>query len=169
MGNPVIEARQALGLSRMELAEATNLAHSTVEYIEKGAYGSLPRSITQCLKHINPTLKQDYDLWKIQARLGCRSFEAIRLPVEFPSLSDVMHPHIEFRVHFVELSLNVYCEELCIPRHIVQNFEAHRQRRFPKELSNALLMVMGSEQMGKLIRGCDTYGKNTPASHTSGV
>lgn len=147
--NPVVKLRKELGLTRNELAEATHLAPTTLQYIEWGAYGPLPKSVTELLSVIDPHIEKTYSIWKQTKRLGNNL--PIELPEAFPILDDLMHPHKEWRTIVCKLGLNDYCSELCVPRALIQNVERRKQKKFPRELELALIQAIGHKTASRIV------------------
>lgn len=152
--NPVIQARLAFGLTRSELASTTHLAVTTIEYIEDGSYGVLPSRLLQFLEINIPELQNKYSQWQMTKRI--HSSLPSLIPLDFPQLSDIMHPHSEWRELVCGESINSYCASLCIPRAVVQNYESKRQVKFPFILSQSLIFAVGSDTERKLVRICNS-------------
>jgi DNA-binding XRE family transcriptional regulator len=152
MLNPILYARKELGLTRNELARASNLAPTTLQYIEWGAYGTLPQSLIYMLNIIDLDIETHYDQWKMQRRIN--SNLPLELPEDFPVLKDIMHPHREWRELICRMALNPYCSEICIPRAVIQEFERGKQKKFPKQLKMALILAVGSKVTTKLVSSC---------------
>ncbi len=153
MKNPALDAREQLGLTRTELGKQAFLGVQTLRYIELGTYGGFPRGLERILSDANPNVKNDWDTWKLQARMASKGLFEVSLE-GFPSLGDIMHPHTEWREVLCGLSLNGYCEALCIPRRPVQLLEAGELRRMPSVIAVALTHVLpvGSSKLIELIK-----------------
>jgi DNA-binding XRE family transcriptional regulator len=141
--SPVAVIRQEMGLSKSEMARLVRVQAPTYEYIEQGAYGNLPKSLIKALRPINANIATEYEEWKIRKRLNWNG--PVQIKPEFPQLTDIMHPHTEWRTIYCVMSPTHYAEALCIPRIVVQKLEGDNPgKKFPQELQVALIMACGS-------------------------
>lgn len=136
--SPVGLCMAKLSVSRSELAHLSGLALTTVEYIEDGAYQTLPLSVIDVLEVANAELEKDYYKYQMTARLEANLPQ--ELPEEFPELSPPLHPHQEWRMMVCGMDLNPYCKAICVPRYVVQHLEKGRTK-FPLILEKALVMA----------------------------
>lgn len=156
--SPVQEIMDLLGLNRLSLAELSGLSVTTVEYTEKGIFGKIPAEILNMFQMHDADLVNKYAKYQIRKRFLWESLgNPTTLPEGFPELSDVMHPHVEWRDIACGMPLNAYCEALCIPRFVLQKFEAGKQRKFPEIMTVALTMACGSQLVQDLTAVCNEW------------
>src|SRR6267154_2872449 len=136
--SPIGLCMAKLSVSRSELSHMTGLAHTTVEYIEDGAYQTLPAAIIDVLEVANADIEKDYYKYQMTSRLQANLPQ--ELPETFPELSPPLHPHQEWRMMVCGMDLNPYCKALCVPRFTVWKLEAGQQK-FPIILEKALVMA----------------------------
>lgn len=166
--NPVIDIRKALGMTREVLASQAHCALTTVEYVEKGAYGPIPEAMEEILSIVDPDIQRSFTRWKISERLK-QSVLTHSISGTFPELEDVMHPHQEWRQVVNDLGLNAYCEAIKIQRAIVQNLETGKQLRFPKPLHIALIHACGVDVADRLKRASDSYVEYKAGTNTGRI
>lgn len=159
--SPILQAMETLELNRAELADLAQVAITTIEYTEKGIFTSIPSDVLDILWEANPNIETHYKQFQIAKRFEWDYPK--QLPPGFPHTSDIMNPHTEWRMAVVELSVNEYCAALCVPRFVIQKFEAGEQRKFPDVLSTALIMACGSTLADELMRHCREWLDGNPA------
>ncbi len=136
--SPIGLCMAKLSVSRSELSHMTGLALTTIEYIEDGAYQTLPDVLISVLEVANAELEKDYYKYQMTARLEANLPQ--ELPDTFPELSPPLHPHQEWRMMVCGMDLNPYCKALCVPRYAVWKLETGQQK-FPALLEKALVMA----------------------------
>jgi len=151
--SPVALCMAKLSVSRSELAHMTGLALTTVEYIEDGAYQTLPAVLINVLEVANAELEKDYYKYQMTSRLQANLPQS--LPPTFPELSPPLHPHQEWRMMVCGMDLNPYCKMICVPRYVVQSLEKGRQK-FPMHLEKALVMAT-SPVVTALVDICNNF------------
>lgn len=166
--NPLMTARRALGLTRQGLATQANMALTTIEYLESGAYGDIPPRVRAILRIADPEIVTGFDQWKIQARINQHELKH-EIPYCFPELDDIMHPHEEWRQSLNSLGINSYCEILKVQRNVVQNLERGRQVQYPKGLHIALTMACGIEVAERIRLASIEYGKDHSTPDEGGI
>jgi len=144
-----------LSVSRAELAHMTGLALTTIEYIEDGAYQTLPAVLINVLEVANAELEKDYYKYQMTSRLQANLPQT--LPESFPELSPPLHPHQEWRMMVCGMDLNPYCKALCVPRWTVQKLEKG-QLLFPALLEKALVMAT-SPVVTALVDICNNFSE----------
>lgn len=155
MESPILKAMESLELDRNELAALSGVAGTTIEYTEKGIFTSIPAGVRDILQEWDPDIELNYRKYQIAKRF---LWEGVKdLPQGFPYLSDMMHPHTEWRMNIAELNVNQYCEALCVPRFVVQKYEAGEQAKFPEILTVALTMACGSTLASELAKICKEW------------
>jgi DNA-binding XRE family transcriptional regulator len=142
-----------LSVSRANLAHMTGLAVTTIEYIEDGAYQTLPDVLISVLEVANAELEKDYYKYQMTSRLQANLPQ--ELPPSFPELSPPLHPHQEWRMMVCGMDINPYCKTLCVPRWVVQNLEKG-QPQFPLLLEKALVMAT-SPVVTALVDVCNNF------------
>lgn len=153
--SPVALCMAKLSVSRSELAHLSGLALTTVEYIEDGAYQTLPDSLISVLEVANAELEKDYYKYQMTARLEANLPQ--ELPDTFPELSPPLHPHQEWRMMVCGMDLNPYCKALCVPRYTVWKLESGQQK-FPLLLEKALVMA-ASPVVTALVDICNNFSE----------
>jgi len=158
---------EALSLNRSQLAALAGHPITTIEYLESGSYGRVPESVEQVLLPAwsprmgspfdNLGLPEAYIKWKYH-KLSHSELPS-KLTDGFPHLSDMMHPHTEWREADCNLSLNDYCGKVCVPRFVIQKYESGKQRKFPQALYENLAIACGFELANALREHCDAYIK----------
>lgn len=156
MINPIITARRALGMNRQALANQANMAITSVEYLESGAYGDIPERIQALLEISDPYIITHYEQWKVQERIKQNQVQRF-IDGTFPELMDMMHPHEEWRQSVNGLGLNTYCGAIKIQRNVVQNVESGRQAKYPKMLHITLVQACGIEVAERIRLASDAY------------
>ena len=151
--SPISLCMAKLSVSRPELARMTGLALTTVEYIEDGAYQTLPDVLINVLEVANAELEKDYYKYQMLSRLQANLPQ--ELPSTFPELSPPLHPHQEWRMLVCGMDLNPYCKALCVPRYTVWKLE-DGQQKFPILLEKALVMA-ASPVVTALVDICNNF------------
>lgn len=153
--SPIVEAMEGLELDRNELAQLANVAATTIEYTEKGIFANVPNNVLGILAEWDAEIDVHYRRYQVQKRLAWEGPK--ELPEGFPTTSDIMHPHVEWRLAVVELTVNEYCAAFCVPRFVIQKFESAEQTKFPDVLTVALTMACGSTLAEELKRHCKEW------------